>query len=95
MKKKEELIYKDTYNNIDFNLIGIFAKNWTEWIISDIGCQMDKITTGTLYATLSQEALKFICEQIKIKTIMASPDLVKMLCEYKKKFNLEQLLNLY
>ena len=90
-EKKEEFIYKDTYNNIDFNLIGIFAKNCTEWVVADLGCQMDKITTATLYATLGQEAFKFICDQTQIKTIMVSPDLVKMLCELKKKFNLVQL----
>ena len=90
-EKKEELIYKDTYKGINFDLIGIFAKNCTEWVISDMGCQMDKITTATLYATLGQDAFKFICDQTKIKTIMVSPDLVKMLCDFKKKFYLEQL----
>ena len=90
-EKKEELIYKDTYNNINFNLIGIFAKNCTEWVVSDLGCQMDKVTTATLYATLGQDAFKFICEQTNIKTIMVSPDLVGMLCNLKKKFNLTQL----
>ena len=90
-EKKEELLYKDTYNNINFNLIGIFAKNCTEWVVSDLGCQMDKITTVTLYATLGQDAFKFICDQTKIKTIMVSPDLVEMLCKFKNKFNLTQL----
>ena len=90
-EKKEELIYKDSYKNLDFNLVGIFAKNCTEWIIADMGCQMDSVTTATLYATLGQDAFKYICDQTKIKTIMVSPDLVKMLCEFKIKFKLEQL----
>ena len=92
-EKKEELIYKDSYKNYDFNLIGIFAKNCTEWVISDMGCQMDSVTTATLYATLGQDAFKYICDQTKIKTILVSPDLVKMLCELKNKFKLEQLSN--
>ena len=92
-EKKEELIYKDSYKQYDFNLIGIFAKNCTEWVVSDLGCQMDSITTATLYATLGQNAFKFICDQTKIKTVMVSPDLVKMLCDLKVKFNLEQLSN--
>lgn len=54
---------------------------------------MDSITTATLYATLGQNAFKFICDQTKIKTVMVSPDLVKMLCDIKVKFNLEQLSN--
>ena len=52
---------------------------------------MDKITTATLYATLGQDAFKFICDQTKIKTVMVSPDLVEMLCKLKHKFNLTQL----
>ena len=90
-KMKEELIYKDSYKNLDFNLVGIFAKNCTEWIIADMGCQMDSVTTATLYATLGQEAFKYICDQTKIKTIMVSPDLVNMLCEFKMKYKLDQL----
>ena len=88
---KNELLYKDSYKGIEFNLIGIFAKNCTEWVISDLGCQMDNITTATLYATMGQEAFKYICEQTKIKTIFVSPDLVEILCNVKKKYKLESL----
>jgi long-chain acyl-CoA synthetase len=90
-EKKSELIHNDSYNGREFDLIGIFAKNCTEWVVSDLGCQMDTITTATLYATLGPNAFKFICEQTQIKTIMVSPDLVKTLCELKQKFNLEKL----
>ena len=92
-ENKDKFIYKDSYKEYEFNLIGIFAKNCTEWVVSDMACQMDSVTTVTLYSTLGQDAFKFICDQTKIKTIMVSPDLVKMLCEYKKKFKLEQLSN--
>ena len=88
---KEQLIYKDSYKEYEFNLIGIFAKNCTEWVVADMGCQMDSVTTATLYATLGEEAFKFICDQTKIKTVMVSPDLVEMLCHLKSKFKLEQL----
>ena len=92
-EKRKELIHRDSYNNIDFDLIGIFAKNCTEWVLADLGCQMDTITTATLYATLGPNAFKFICEQTQIKTVLVSPDLVKMLCEFKKKFILNNLTN--
>ena len=88
---KEQLIYKDSYKEYEFNLIGIFAKNCTEWVVADMGCQMDSVTTATLYATLGQEAFKYICDQTNIKTVMVSPDLVEMLCKLKAKFGLEQL----
>jgi len=61
--------------------------------VADLGCQMDTITTATLYATLGPNAFKFICEQTQIKTVLVSPDLVKMLCEFKKKFILNNLTN--
>ena len=92
-EKRKELIHRDSYNNIDFDLIGIFAKNCTEWVVADLGCQMDTITTATLYATLGPNAFKFICEQTQIKSVLVSPDLVKMLCEFKKKFTLNNLTN--
>ncbi len=90
-EKKEELIHKDSYKDKEFNLVGIFAKNCTEWVISDMGCQMDSVTTATLYATLGQDAFKYICDQTQIKTILVSPDLVDMLCELKLKFDLQRL----
>ena len=90
-EKKDKLIHKDTYNNIEFDLIGIFANNCTEWVVSDLGCQMDTITTVTLYATLGPNAFKFICEQTEIKTILVTPDLVKTLCDLKQKFKLDNL----
>ena len=92
-EKKEDLITKDSYKDKEFNLVGIFAKNCTEWVVSDMGCQMDSVTTATLYATLGQEAFNYICEQTKIKTILVSPDLVKLLCEFKQKFHLKYLTN--
>ena len=90
-EKKEELIYKDSYKDQEFNLVGIFAKNCTEWVITDMGCQMDSVTTATLYATLGQDAFRYICDQTHIKTVFVSPDLVEMLCKLKLKYNLEQL----
>ena len=90
-EKREELVYKDSYRNLDVSLIGIFSKNCIEWVITDFGSHLDSVTNVTLYSTLGQEAFKYICEQTQIKTIFVSPDLVDALCEYKKIFNLKQL----
>ena len=92
-EKKEGLIYKDSYRGKNFNLVGIFAKNCTEWVIADMACQMDSVTTAILYSTLGQDAFRYICEQTKIRTILVSPDLINMLCDLKKKYNLGQLSN--
>lgn len=91
--QSEDLIVEDTYNNINFKLIGIFSKNCVEWVVFDHACQMDSITTVTLYSTLGQEAFHHICQETKISTICVSPDLVNMLIECKKKFNIETLRN--
>ena len=90
-QRSSELVYEDDYNNVHFKLIGIFAKNCTEWVVTDVGCQMDSITTVTLYSTLGFEAFKHICDETLIKTICVSPDLVDMLIECKKRFNITQL----
>ena len=90
-EKREELVYKDSYRNLDVSLIGIFSKNCIEWVVTDFGSHLDSVTNVTLYSTLGQEAFKYICEQTQIKTIFVSPDLVDALCEYKKIFNLKQL----
>ena len=58
-----------------------------------MACQMDSVTTATLYSTLGQDAFRYICEQTKIRTILVSPDLINMLCELKKQYNLGQLSN--
>ena len=92
-EKRDEFIMKDSYINLKLNLVGIFAKNCIEWVITDFGCHLDSVTNVTLYSTLGQEAFKFICEETKIKTIFVSPDLVDSLCEYKNKFNLNYLRN--
>lgn len=92
-EKKDELVVRDSYINLDLSLVGIFAKNCIEWVVTDFGCHLDSVTNVTLYSTLGQEAFKFICEQTKIKTIFVTPDLVDSLCEYKNKYNLPELKN--
>ena len=92
-EKKDELVVRDSYINLDLSLVGIFAKNCIEWVVTDFGCHLDSVTNVTLYSTLGQEAFKFICEQTKIKTIFVTPDLVDSLCEYKIKYNLPELTN--
>ena len=89
--QSSKLVFEDDYNNTHFKLIGIFAKNCTEWIVTDMGCQMDSITTVTLYATLGKPAFKYICDQSLITTICVSPDLVDMLIENKKEQNITRL----
>lgn len=89
----QELIYQDTYEDKPFKLIGLFSKNCSEWVMTDVGCQLDSITTVTLYSTLGNDAFEYICNQTLISTMCVSPDLIPMLVECKKKFNLPNLKN--
>ena len=93
-EKLNELCHFETYNNIDLKLIGIFAKNCVEWVISDIACQLDSITTVTLYATLGQGSFKYILDQTEINTLFLSPDLIDTLIKYKKSLNFDSIKNI-
>lgn len=93
-EKVNELCVYDTYDNIDLKLIGIFAKNCVEWVLSDLACQLDSITTVTLYATLGIESFKFICDQTMISTIFISPDIVDMFCDFYTKLKIERIKTL-
>ena len=86
-----DLVVEDSYNNMTFKLIGIFAKNCVDWVVFDHACQMDSITTVTLYSTLGKEAFQHICQETLISTICVSPDLVDMLIDCKQKFNINTL----
>ena len=93
-EKREEYIHKDTYNNKEFNLIGIFAKNCVEWELADLACQLDSITTVTLYATLGENSFKYICDQTNITTIFLSPDLVDTFLKYNSNLELNTIKNI-
>ena len=89
--RKSNLVIEDEYQNHKMELIGIYAKNCIEWIIADMGCQMNSVTTCTLYSTFGSDAFNFICNQTKIKTLIISPDLTDNVCEMKQKYDLENL----
>lgn len=76
-----------------FQFLGIFARNCFEWIISDLACQMNKITSVTFYATLGDIAFEYISQQTKLSTICISPDSIGNLISYIKKYNIKTIKN--
>lgn len=76
-----------------YSFIGIFARNCMEWLITDIACQLNSITSVTFYATLGDTAFNFISEQTKLSTICVSPDNVKTLCNYIMKYDIKTIRN--
>jgi long-chain acyl-CoA synthetase len=77
----------------DILFLGIFSKNCAEWVVSDIACQLNGITTVSFYATLGDEAFEHITNQTKLATICVSPENVNTLINYKHKFGLNSIKN--
>lgn len=76
-----------------WKILGIFARNCTEWIINDLACQLDDITTVTFYSTLGAESFDHIFRQTKISTVAVSPESIKKLVEFHQKFKFDTLKN--
>jgi long-chain acyl-CoA synthetase len=91
---ERKLISADTFDDDGlFSFMGIFARNSVEWVVTDIACQLNNITTVTFYSTLGDTAFEHICQQTRVSTICVSPDSVGSLIKYKTKFGLNQLQN--
>lgn len=93
--KKSNLISLSKFEDQegDFRICGIFARNCVEWLILDTALQSDSITSVTFYATLGAESFDHIFNQTLITTIAVSPENVKKLLEYHKKYNFKTLKN--
>lgn len=84
---------KDKYNDDDFRLIGIFAKNCVEWTVADVACQLNSITSVTFYATLGDIAFEHICHETNVNTIFLSKDSINNFIKYKKEYELKTVKN--
>jgi len=76
-----------------FRFLGLFARNCFEWIISDLACQLNRITSVTFFATLGDVAFEAITEQTKLASICVSPENVSQLVSYIKKYNITTIKN--
>ena len=74
-----------------FTFLGIFARNCVEWIITDLACQLNSVTSVTFYSTLGDQAFEHICTQTEISTICISPENIDIIIQYKSKYGLEHL----
>ncbi|XP_028991187.1 long-chain-fatty-acid--CoA ligase 5 [Betta splendens] len=63
------LLHKGLKPNPD-TLIGIFAQNRPEWIISEMACYTYSMVAVPLYDTLGAEALVFIIDQAELSTVI-------------------------
>ncbi len=73
-------------------LIGIFAQNCAEWVITDIACQLSSITSVAPYSLFDEKSFELICRQTKINTLCVSPDSLKILIKYMKEYRIKFLI---
>ncbi len=77
----------------DFKVIGFFARNCIEWIVMDLACQLDSVSSATLYSTLGDDAFLHVNKQTKLSTICISPENINVLIKYQEKFKFKGLQN--
>ena len=83
------ITHKELYADVvedgeNHRMMGIFARNSTEWVVSDLACASSNITTVTLYDTLGIESTEYIINQWELKTICVNRDKIKSLANLKK-----------
>ena len=92
--KKFNLTDKKDYGSEGLmSMLGIYSRNCVEWLISDIGCQLDSITVIPLYETLGHISIEHIFKQTLLSTLCISSENIKKFLELYQKFNLDTLKN--
>ena len=77
----------------EFTIMGIFARNCTEWVITDVALQRDSVTSVTFYNTLGDIAFDHIFEQTQASTVCVSNDSIDNLIKYHKQYKFKSLRN--
>lgn len=76
------------------NLIGIFAKNREEWLLTEYGNFLYNYTMVPLYDTLGPDSIDFVLNQTEMETIVASAEAVKTLLNCKNPGKLRNIIAL-
>jgi long-chain acyl-CoA synthetase len=74
--------------------MGIYAKNREEWIVSDLACILNDVTSVPFYDTLGDESLEFIINQTNLTTMCCTADKIKTLSKLKRNHKIDSLVNL-
>jgi len=64
--------------------VGVWGLNRVEWLLANLGIYSQRLRVVALYATLGDEAMKYICEQSELKTIFAEKNKVKDLIRHSQ-----------
>jgi long-chain acyl-CoA synthetase len=90
---KEKLFADVIEDDEPHRMIGIFAKNSFEWLLSDIAFAQSNITSVTLYDTLGADSTEYIVDQCELSTLCLTADKIKSLLELKKEGRINTLKN--
>lgn len=72
----------------DMRMIGIYSRNCCEWVISDLGCELDSITVVPLYDTLGHVAIEHIFKQTQLSSLCISAENIQKLIQLRQNFDL-------
>ncbi|CAI5760260.1 unnamed protein product [Candida verbasci] len=86
-------IYKDFDKDNTSFIVTFYSGNRREWIISDLACSSNSITSTALYDTLGAGTGKYILELTESPVIICSKDKIENLINLKKN-NFKQLESL-
>lgn len=86
-----------TLKNYDYegelSCVGIFARNCSEWYITDLACQRSCLTSVVFYATLGDKAFEHIFKQTQTTTLFVSADSADNFINYYNEFKFTSLKN--
>jgi len=74
-------------------ILGLFSRNCLDWLITDVACQKDSVTSVTFYSTLGDKSFDHIFSQTECKTVCVSNCALDNLLKFHKEFNFKSLQN--
>lgn len=77
----------------EWEIFGIYSRNCSEWLITDIALQLNSITSVAFYTTLGHLSFKHIINETKLKTIAVSNENIENLICFYKESKLDSLKN--
>lgn len=92
--QKLGLAAEQEYNGKRLRTIGIHSRNRLEWVIADMSCWVNSVTSVPFYETLDPEGIFFIADQTQFSTLFLSLEMMNKAIELKKKGRLPYVKNL-
>ncbi|KAG5418037.1 hypothetical protein I9W82_004366 [Candida metapsilosis] len=75
-------------DNMSF-IVTLYSANRAEWVITDLACSANSITTTALYETLGPTSSKYILELTQTPVVVCSRNRIENLIKLKQEFSTE------